>query len=95
LAIAWKVLTWSKRLCKLKAKVCRILTSNGSHNYNGAREEQVEADAATAGLQNGISAVASRIGLDVSIVASVDSYGKVDYLECSARAVQRNCSLSK
>ncbi len=46
-------------------------------------------------LQNGISAVRSRIGLDVSIVASVDSYGKVDYLESSARTVQRNCSLSK
>lgn len=46
-------------------------------------------------LQNGISAVPSRIGLDVSIVASVDSYGKLDYLESSARAVQRNCSLCR
>ncbi len=37
-------------------------------------------------LQKGISAVPSRIGLDASIVASVHSYGKLDYLESSARA---------
>ena len=46
-------------------------------------------------LQKGISAVPRSIGPDVSIVASVDSYGKVDYLEGSARTVQRNCPLSK
>ena len=46
-------------------------------------------------LQNGISAVASRISLDVGAAAIVDGYMKRDWLPSCARTLERSCSLSK